>query len=98
MSETCLGALIALRDFLYARVYENRVILGEFEKAQRILGELFSYFNAHEEEFRARFWPRGIPQEERLERAVADFLSGMTDRYAMRTYEEIYLPRPWMIY
>jgi dGTPase len=98
MSETCLDALIALRDFLYARVYENHVILGEFEKAQRILGELWEYFMTHEEEFRARFWPKGISQEERLERAVADFISGMTDRYAMRTYEELYMPTPWTVY
>ena len=98
MSETCLDALIALRDFLYARVYENGVILGEFEKAQRILGELWEYFMTHEEQFRARFWPKGISQEERLERAVADFISGMTDRYAMRMYEELYMPSPWTVY
>jgi dGTPase len=98
MSEEVLGALIALRDFLYARVYENQVILGEFEKAQRILGELWKYFMTHEQEFRTRFWPKGISQEERLERAVADFTSGMTDRYAMRMYEELYMPTPWTVY
>ena len=98
MSEEVLQALIALRDFLYARVYENRVILGEFEKAQRILGELWEYLMTHEEEFRVRFWPKGISQEERLERAVADFISGMTDRYAMRTFEELYLPTPWPVH
>jgi dGTPase len=98
MSERCLGALIALRDFLYARVYENRVILAEFEKAQRILTELWGYLLKREEEFRARFWPKGVAQEERLERAVGDFLTGMTDRYAMRLYEEIFLPRPWTVY
>jgi dGTPase len=98
MSERCLEGLCGLRDFLYARVYENRVVFGEFEKAQRILGELWAHFTRHQEEFRQRFWPRGISQEERLERAVADFLTGMTDRYAMRMYEEVYLPRPWMVY
>ena len=94
MSERVLEALIELRDFLYARVYENRVILGEFEKAQRILGELWTYFLGHEEEFRARFWPKGVQAEEQLERAVGDFLSGMTDRYAVRLFEEAESSRP----
>src|SRR5262245_53393314 len=53
MSETCLEALVALRDFLYARVYENRLIRAEFEKAQRILTELWTYFLSHENEFRS---------------------------------------------
>src|SRR5206468_4322144 len=34
----------------------------------------------------------------RLARAVADFLAGMTDRYALRAYEELRLPRRWSIY
>jgi dGTPase len=98
MSEECLTSLIALRDYLYARVYENPAVMREFEKAQHILTELWGYFTTHEAEFRARFWPRGVPAEEPLPRAVADFLTGMTDRYALRMYEELYMPRPWMVY
>jgi dGTPase len=95
MSEECLGALIALRDYLYARVYENPVIMGEFTKAQRVLTELWQYFATHEDEFRARYWPRGVPEGEVLERAIGDFVAGMTDRYAMRLYEQLFLPSPW---
>jgi len=98
MSEPGLSALVALRDFLYARVYENQVIRAEFEKAQRILTDLWSHFLRHEDEFRSNFWPRGVPQDEPLERAVGDFLSGMTDRYALRTYEEVYMPRRWTVF
>lgn len=97
MSEEVLGALIRLRDFLYERVYERREIRGEFERAQRIINELWEYFHQHEDEFRARHWPKGIPEGEALSRAIADFITGMTDRYAMRIYEEYFLPRPWMV-
>jgi len=61
MSEEILGALIALRDFLYEAVYERAEIRDEFEKAQRIISELWAYFHAHPEEFHAKHWPKGVP-------------------------------------
>ena len=93
-----LGALVELRDFLYDRVYEFPPVRGEFEKAQRILEELWAWYHAHPDEFRANWWPKGTREEEGLGRAVTDFLSGMTDRYALRAYEELRLPRRWSIY
>jgi dGTPase len=98
MSEEVLGALIALRDFLYEKVYERPEIRGEFERAQRIISELWEYFHEHADEFRARHWPKGLPDSEPLSRAIADFITGMTDRYALRIYEEYFLPRPWLVF
>lgn len=97
MSEETLSTLISLRDFLYETVYERAEIRSEFERAQRILSDLWSYFHTHADEFRERHWPKGLPENEPLSRAIADFITGMTDRYAMRMYEECYLPRRWMI-
>jgi dGTPase len=98
MSESKLQALYALRDFLYDRVYESRDVREEFAKAQRILEELWNYFHQHVDEFRARHWLRATPEEEGLDRAIGDFLCGMTDRYAMRLYQEKVLPKPWTVY
>jgi dGTPase len=95
MSDQVLEALIALRDFLYEAVYERPDIRGEFEKAQRIISELWAYLHAHADEFRAKHWPKGVPEADGLPRAVADFITGMTDRYALRIYEEYFLPRRW---
>jgi dGTPase len=97
MTEEVLSALIALRDFLYETVYEREEIRQEFERAQRVLSDLWEYFHAHADEFRGKHWPKGLPEDEPLSRAVADFITGMTDRYALRTYEEYFLPRRWMI-
>jgi dGTPase len=97
MSEPVLAALISLRDFLYEKVYERTEIRREFERAQRILSELWGYFHKHEDEFRSRHWPKGLPESEALSRAVADYITGMTDRYALRVYEELFLPRRWMV-
>jgi dGTPase len=94
MSEEAHGALLALRDFLYERVYDNPTVHDEFVKAQRILRDLWRWCLEDRERLRAR---SGVaPREgETLQRAVTDWLSGMTDRFALATWEEIFVPRPW---
>jgi dGTPase len=88
------GALLALRDFLYDRVYENPMVADEFEKAQRILAELFAWCTKDEGRFRERFGDACLADQP-LTRVVTDFLSGMTDRYAIETWESLFVPRPW---
>jgi len=96
MSPEVQGALLALRDFLYSRVYENPVVQEEFAKAQRILEDLYSWCAEDPE----RLWRRfGVAPRagEDVVRAVTDFISGMTDRFALETWEQIFVPRPWAI-
>jgi dGTPase len=89
-------ALLGLRDFLYARVYENPVVHDEFRKAQRLLRDLYDWCVEDPARVAERFGVR--PREgETLERAVTDFVSGMTDRFALETWEAIFVPRPWAI-
>jgi dGTPase len=97
LSPEVLHALVTLRDVLFDRVYERADIRKEFERAERVVSELWAHFHLHADEFHARHWPRGVPDNEDLSRAVADFITGMTDRYALRTYEECFLPRPWTV-
>src|SRR6266496_183132 len=96
MSAEVHGALVALREFLYQRVYENPVVNDEFKKAQRILRDLHAWLVADPERLRARF---GVAARdgETTARAVTDFVSGMTDRFALETWESIVVPRPWAI-
>jgi dGTPase len=96
-SPEVLHALVTLRDVLFERVYERAEFRKEFERAERVIGELWSYFHLHVDEFHSLHWPKGVPETEELSRAVADFITGMTDRYALRTYEECFLPRPWTV-
>jgi dGTPase len=98
LSEQGHEALNVLRDFLYERVYDNPVVHGELAKAEGLLSALWHHFTESQPEmFRREYWPQGVGAEESLERAVADFLAGMTDRYALRLYEALFLPQRWPI-
>jgi len=94
MSPEVSGAAYMLRDFLYERVYESRVVKGEFNKVKKILKDLYEYYLENPEEVFGN-----IPSEKRLNRnrMVCDFIAGMTDSYALMTYERIFLPQQWTV-
>ncbi len=93
-----LSALVAehvsdLRDWLHANVYRAEAVEDEFRKASRVLRELFAYFIAKPQEMMAYGGQCAVDTSSELN--VADFLAGMTDRYAMNLYQKIFFPQPW---
>ena len=95
LSEGRLEVAVKLRDFLYDRVYDLPQVHGDFMKSAKILRELYGYFLENKEEFRKEAGEAFA--HEPVERAIADFIAGMTDRYAFNLYEKIFLPQPWLI-
>jgi len=93
MSEPVLKAVLHLRSFLFDAVYENTVATAEFKKAAGILSGLWEKVRERAEEF---LDGRTIEQEG-IDAAVRDFVAGMTDRYAVRLYERLFIPKPWAI-
>jgi dGTPase len=91
MSDEVLSATLDLRSFLFATVYENSRATTEFSKARGILGGLWEKVRERPGEFLDR---RTI-EEEGVDSATRDFLAGMTDRYAVRLFELLFIPRPW---
>ncbi len=96
MSADVHAALLALRDFLYARVYESPIVHDEFNKARRILRDLWTWCLEDASRLRERFGVAPRPGES-VERALTDWLSGMTDRFALATWEGLFVPRPWAL-
>jgi dGTPase len=100
MSDEVSSVTYLLRDFLYERVYESEKIRKEFRKARKILRDLYHYFLEHTQEAVI-----DIPREERKNqrtehfkhRMVCDFIAGMTDRFALMTYEKLFLPQQWTV-
>jgi dGTPase len=92
MSEPILDATVGLRSFLFEAVYENEVATAEFKKAAGILGGLWERLREHPDEFLDRRTVDG----EGLDAAARDFLAGMTDRFAVNLYEQLFIPKPWV--
>jgi len=92
MSDEILEATVGLRSFLFDAVYENDLATSEFKKASGILGGLWEKVRERPGQF---LDPRTIA-EEGLDAAARDFLAGMTDRYAVSLYEELFIPKPWV--
>ena len=93
LSERVFRALDELRDFMFEQVYLRAGAREEHEKAVKLLRDLFHHFVEHPDELPQEY--HHAPGE--LPVRVADFVSGMTDRYALRTYERLFLPRGWLL-
>ena len=85
-----------LRAFLFEHVYLNPKAKAEETKAKEVVYALFTHFVTRPEKLPDRYKSRiGTAEGETVERAVADFISGMTDRYAIEAYQERFVPRVW---
>jgi dGTPase len=93
MTEAVLKATLDLRSFLFEAVYENPRATSEFEKASGILGGLWEKVRHRPEQF---LDPVTI-EAEGLDAAARDFLAGMTDRYAVALFEDLFVPRSWNV-
>jgi len=93
LSEPVAMAITALRDWLFQTVYQSPSVTDDFHKASHVLRELFHFFVAHPAELVG--YGGRCRADDPLEMAVADFLAGMTDRYALGLYQKLFLPQPW---
>lgn len=94
-SDEIAQAMRELRDFMFKNVYTNPRVKSEEEKAERLVEFLYDYYldNASKlpEEYMVLVNERGTS----LERAVCDYVSSMSDRYAVAIFNELFLPNSW---
>jgi dGTPase len=88
-------AIRALRSWLYDHVYRIDRVHQDFVRASHLLRELFLYFIDNEETF-LLYGGRRL-EGDSLEISVADFIAGMTDRFALSLYDKLFLPHPWRV-
>ena len=82
-----------LREFMFEHVYHNPVAKGEESKAQGMLLRLFEYYCRDPDMLPPEF--QDIRERESVERAVCDYIAGMTDNYAVEKYSAAFIPMSW---
>ena len=84
------------RKYLFDTVYMNEKIKGTFDKAKKVVKEIYSYLSENEQEFLDLYQKEPL-EGETLERQICDFIAGMTDSYALNLYYKLFLPDKWEV-
>lgn len=96
MAQDAQEAMIELRSFMYAHVYKNPVAKSEEVKAKAMIEQLFNFYMEHPKFLPDKF-KRMIDAGESQERVICDYISGMTDQYAIEKFSEYFLPKAWQV-
>lgn len=96
-SETMAKALKGLRRYMFENVYVNSAAKAEEGKAEYMIGQLYEYYVEHVEQLPAEYQKMINDKGETVERTVCDFIAGMTDRYAVMTYQSLTIPKTWSV-
>ena len=83
------------KDLMFEKVYTNPVAKGEEGKAQNMLRRLFEHYRKNPDELPGDF--QAIRAEEGADRAVCDYIAGMTDPFAVDRFKELFIPKGWTV-
>jgi len=84
-----------LRDFLFEHVYYNKIAKSEEDKTVFIVEKIFEYYNKNFESLPEFYLKIFDDYNFSKSEIIKDYIAGMTDRYAMKVFEELYIPKPW---
>jgi dGTPase len=98
MSPIIESSMRSLRSYMFESVYTNRKAKAQEEQAERLVEQLFEYYDKHleylPEEYRLRMEQLNEPSY----RVVCDYVAGMTDNYAISKFKEMMIPSAWSVY
>ncbi len=95
LSQEVDTALSDLRSFMFEKVYRNSVAKGQESKARDMLQMLYRYYYEHPEALPGTFHPQLT--FEGMGRTVCDYIAGMTDKYAVDKYTQLFIPDGWQV-
>ena len=94
-SEPIAKAMAELKEFMFRSVYFNPLAKGEEGKAEDMICLLFDYYIRHTDELPPEY--QDILVREGEERAVVDYVAGMTDTYAVEQFSNLFIPKGWVV-
>ena len=96
MSEPVAKAMKDLRQFMFDNVYTNPKVKSEEKKAVDLVKTLYEHYSSHIDEMTGEM-KLMLDRGEDKDRVVCDYISSMTDRYAIALYEDLFIPKSWPV-
>ena len=95
MSDECYYFMNKLRNYMFENVYHSKIVKKdeELDKIRNMIFSLYDYFSKHPEMLPAE--SREMIDEFGIDEVVKDHIAGMTDRYALSVYSELFIPKGW---
>ena len=90
-----LEATNELREYLFQNVYTNSRAKEDDDKVVQMIHFLYDHFVQHPEALPQELHRINTQRQETVERAVVDYIAGMTDHYAIKVFTRLYVPRMW---
>lgn len=97
MSPNIKEAFYAMREFLFKHVYIGSVAKEQEGKAERVISELYHYYMEDLSRLPESYKERLKMGDSQMQ-VVCDYIAGMTDRYAVNAYRDLFFPKSWHIY
>lgn len=95
MSREVEAAMDSLRDYLFDAVYRNPYVKGEERKAENMIAALYEFYRNEPELMPMQYIETSF--RENVDRAVCDYIAGMSDTYAVSQYRDNFIPKGWNI-
>lgn len=96
MSPHMEQAMKDLRTFMFEHVYKNPRAKSEERKARNMLQELYKYYSRNIDGIPVEYLSL-IERGERKERVICDYIAGMTDKYSMDQFSDLFIPKSWQV-
>lgn len=97
MSEEVDEAMRGLRKFMFENVYKNPLAKQEESKAVEMVKNLYHYYMEHLDKLPAEYLRMMQRNGDSKEQVICDYIAGMTDNYAVKVFQEIFIPESWKI-
>ena len=96
MSPGMEEAMQGLRAWMFAHVYTNPVAKAEDGRVAKLITSLYDYYYIHIKELPPEY-QRLMDRGQKRERVVCDYIAGMSDIYAIDTFERLFVPKAWKV-
>ena len=97
MAKEIEEAMLGIRSYMFETVYTHPLAKSQEKKAQMMLEALYHHFMKKFDELPDEYVRLVTERGEMMESVVCDYIAGMTDQYAIKVYEDLYIPFVWKV-